>query len=230
MPIQSISAVLTDYARQLIARGLTEGVVLGDWSFQVGTDGFDSGDPRVAEDVDSSLQVLGAAVGGTRYLGRILSSGFGASAALTAEAGVIQINGLAGIPNAISKRWLRVSGAGSANLNGVWNIREWVSATSVRVNAPLVTALDAGPLGWEFREACMLQPNNKAVSFHGRLLRNDATVDGQELGELGIFCRVIRAPGSPGLLGDSLLFANAHHPAVTKAAESVISYHCIVQS
>lgn len=226
--IQSISAVLTDAARHIIARSLAEGITLGDWSFQVGTGGFNLLDPTLAEPVDSSLQNLLAPVGTEMPLGRSLLSGGAASAALTAEPGVIQIDGLSAIPLSAVTKWLTISGAGSPTLNGSWVVRQVLSATSVLVNAPLVTAPDAGPLSWELRESVTLRPNSSAVCFHGRLPETSAA-DGLELGEVAIYCRVLRAPADPSLEGSSYLFANSHHPAMAKNSQMSVNYYVCVQ-
>lgn len=229
MPIlQSISAVKTDFARTLDARGAAESVLLGDWSFQIGTSGYDTLDPNLAMDVDSTLQALLAPTGGQRFLGRVTVSGFGASVALTATPGIVQVNGLTGIPNSAARRWLRIFGSGSATINGTWFISQWLSATSVLVHNPLATASDAGPLSYELREACVMRPNPQAVDFHGRVLETEA--NGLQLGEVGIFCRVLRAPVTePGLLGTAVLYANAHHPALSKFPEMVVNYHACCQ-
>lgn len=229
--IQSISAGLTDLAREIRARTETEGFLLGDWNFQVGTDGFEGFDPTLATDVDFSLQALGSPAGGTRFLGRVLASG--GAAALTPIAnsgGLVDVTGLVGIPNSINKRWLRISGSGDVNANGTWVISQWISSTQVYIHNPLLTAPDAGPLSWELREACVLNPNPRAVDFHGRLEAPDATVDDTELGEVGVFCRILKAPSAPSLLGTTLLFANSHHPAFAKMAEMTVGYHICVQA
>jgi hypothetical protein len=226
--IQSISAGLTEYARELRARGEAEGVVMGDWSFQVGTDGFEALNPDTATAVDFTQQALSAAVGGTRYLGRVVSSGAAASTSIISD-GHVQINGLSGIAESITNKWLRISGSADTAVNGTWIIGQWVSATSVIVYNPLMTADDAGPLSWELREACVLRPNLRAPDFHGRLLAPDATVDGQELGQVGIFGRVIAAPTDPALLGLDVLWAVAHHPAIAKFDEMTVNYHIVIQ-
>jgi hypothetical protein len=226
--IQEIDAGLTDLARELRARGEAEGVVLGDWSFQVGTDGFDPLAPDEVTDVDYSLQTLSSPVGGTRYLGRVLDTGAAASVTVLTD-GFMQVDGLAAIPANTYNRWLRVYGSADPLINGTWVISQYNSATSVTVYNPLATADDAGPLSWELREACVLRPNDKALSFHGRLLAPDATVDGQELGEAGVFGRVLLAPTEPGLVGSSVLFAVSHYPAYAKFAEMIANYHVAVQ-
>lgn len=228
--IQSISAGLTDLAREYRARAETEGFLLGDWSFQVGTDGFDPVSPDEATDVDFSLQALGSPVGGTRYLGRVLSSGAGATVTpVPNSGGLVTVTGLTGIPNSIAKRWLRISGSADPNANGTWVISSFNSTTSVDISNPLLDAADAG-LNWELREACILNPNDKAVDFHGRLEAPDATVDDQQLGEIGIFCRILSAPTDPSLIGTTLLFANSHTPAFAKMAEMTVGYHICVQA
>jgi len=230
--IQSISAGLTDLAREYRARGEADGgIVIGDWSFQVGTDGYEVLNPDVALDADFGLQALSAPVGGTRYLGRVGTSGAAAAITPTGSDGLVAVSGLAAIPSSINKRWLRIYGSGDPNANGTWVISSWTSATDVVIHNPLLTAADAGPLNWELREACVLNPNPRAIDFHGRLESPDGTVDDMELGEVGVFCRVLNAPSStPGLLGNTLLFARANHPAFAKMAEMTVGYHICVQA
>jgi hypothetical protein len=228
MTIQSISAMLTDRARELVARSLAEDIAFSDWSFQVGTSGFDTLDPTLVDPVDPTLQALVSPVGSALPLGRVTLSGAAASASLTTEAGVIQIDGLAAIPASALSSWLFISGAASSNLNGLWSIRSVLSATSVTINAPLATAADAGPLSWELRESCTWKPNASAASFHGRLIESEAV--NLELGEVAIFCRIVRAPiTDPGLLGQTVMFANAHHTAMAKNSSMVVNYHVVVQ-
>lgn len=204
--------------------------MLGDWSFQVGTYGFDPMDPTDVYDVDFSLQTLTAPVGGTRYLGRVLDSGFGASIALTATPGIVQVNGLTASTNSMARKWLRISGSGNPLVNGTWVVSARVSSTAILISNPMVTAIDAGPLSWELREAVCLNPNPRAIDFHGNIEAPDATVDGLELGEIGIFCRVLRAPSVPGLVGTTVMFAHANHPAIAKFAEMYLGQHVCVQA
>lgn len=225
----SIDAGLTDFARQLQARANAEGVMLGDWSFQVGTDGYDMGTPTLAEDVDPSLQVLGAPAGGSRLLGRALTSGAAASVTLISP-GVFEVSGLAAIPSMIYRRWLSISGSADPLLNGTWLITSWVSATTVRIYNPLATAGDVGPLAWTLRSSVALSPNPRATAFHARLEAVDATVDGLTLGEIGIFGRVLRAPSDPGIVGNAFLFATTHHAAIVKAPGVFLTFFICVQS
>ena len=227
--IQDISAGLTDLARELIARGLAEAVMLGDWSFQVGTYGFNPLNPAETFDVDFALQALTAPVGGTRYLGIVLDSGFGASVALTATPGLLQVNGLTASTLSVARKWLRISGSANPLLNGTWVISARVSPTSVLISNPMVTTADAGPLTWELREAVCLNPNPRAIDFQGVLDAPDVTIDGLELGEVGVFCRVLRAPSAPFLVGSDVMFAHANHPAIAKFAEMRIAHHVCVQ-
>jgi len=230
MPIiQDISAGLTDYARDLIARGLAEAVMLGDWSFQVGTYGFLPLFPDQVFPVDFALQSLTAPVGGTRLLGRLLDSGFGASVALTATPGILQVNGLTASTVDTARKWLVISGSTNPLLNGTWVISGRVSSTSMLISNPMVTTADAGPLSWQLREAVCLNPNPQAIDFQGLLAAPDVTVDGLQLGEVGIFCRVLRAPSVPGLVGTSLMFAHANHPAIAKFTEMALAHHVCVQ-
>lgn len=226
--IQSLDAGLTDLARELRVRGETEGVVFGDWHFQVGTDGFDPLNPDQVTPVDYTLQSLSAPLGGDRYLGRVLSSGAAASVTVLSD-GLVQIDGLSGVPESITNKWVRISGSANANLNGTWIVSERVSATSVLAYNPLADADDLGPLNWELRESCILRPNPRATDFHGRLLAPDATADGQQLGQIGVFCRVLQAPSDPSLIGTTVLFCVAHYPALGKFAEATINYHVCVQ-
>ena len=228
--IQSISAGLTDLAREYRARAETEGFLLGDWNFQVGTDGFEVLNPDVATEVDFSLQSLGTPAGSTRYLGRVIGSGVGAvGTPLASSGGQVTVTGLTGIPNSIAKRWLRIFGSADPNMNGTWVVSQFNSSTSVDISNPLLDAAD-NALNWELREACVLGPNPNSVDFHGRLEAPDATVDDLQLGEVGIFCRLLRAPTAPSLVGTALLFANSHHPAFAKMAEMTVGYHICVQS
>jgi hypothetical protein len=226
--IQDISAGLTDYARELVARGLAEAVMLGDWSFQVGTYGFDPLAPDETYDVDFTQQTLTAPVGGTRYLGRVVDSGIGVSVALTATPGILQVNGLPSSTISMANKWLRLSGSTNPLLNGTWVVGARVSSTSVYISNPMVTTADAGPLSWELREAVCLRPNPRAIDFHGNIELIDAT-NGLELGEIGVFCRVLRAPSVPSLVGTGLMFAHAHHPAIAKFAEMSLGQHVCVQ-
>ena len=230
--MDKISAYLTNEARRLITRGLTEGFILGDWSYQVGSGGYDPLDPTQALDVDPAAQALLLPIGTTQPLGNVISTGTGASASLTAEPGVVQIDGLTSITSAVSKRYLSLTGAASTNLNGTWSIRQWLSASSVTVNAPLVTAADAGPLNWEFREFGTLMPNDSAADFHCRLTEPEAA--GLEIAEVGIFCRLLKAPEFPAFplpvpLGAQILFANSHFPPFVKDASMVANLHICVQ-
>jgi len=139
------------------------------------------------------------------------------------------VNGLVGMTSAISRRWLRLYGSADPNINGTWVISSFLSATSVVLHNPLATLADVGPLGWELREACVAYPNDKAVAFHGRVEGVDVANNNQ-LGEVGIFGRVIRSPIEPLLLGTTLLFANAHFPARAKFAEMILNLHVCVQA
>lgn len=227
--IQSISALLTDTARTFNAKAMAEGLQLGDWSFQIGTAGFVVLTPDETIPVDQTQQALLAPIGGTRFLGRVLASGFGASVTMGPGAGYITINGLTGMTSAISRRWLRLYGSADPNINGTWVIAAFVSSSSVVLHNPLATLPEVGPLGWELREACVAYPNGSAVAFHGRIEGVDVA-NNNELGEVGIFGRVIRSPIDPALLGTTLLFANAHFPARAKFAEMTLNLHVCVQA
>lgn len=228
--IQSLSAGLTDYARELTARGLAEAVLLGDWSWQVGSYGFDPLNPDEVFPVNFALQTLNSPQGGTRYLGRVLSSGVGISVALTATPGILQVNGLPSSTVSMARKWLRISGSANPLLNGTWVVSRRLTATSIEISNPMVTTADAGPLSWELREACVMQPNPRALDFHGVLSSPDLTVDEQELGEVGVFCRILRAPSEPGLVGLSVMFAHAHHVALAKSTEMTVGYHICIQT
>jgi hypothetical protein len=226
--ITGLSALKTDLARKMEARAVAEGVALGDWSFQVGTGGYNPASPDQVTVADPSLQVLVAAVGGSRPLGRLVASGAGA--VLTPSGvGTVVVTGLSGIPDWSPLNWIRVTGSGDANANGTWVIRRWISATSVEIENPLQTVLDAGPRNWEFRQACVGRPNARASSFFARLLKNDATSDGHEYGEIGIFCRVLRAPTDPPLVGSPVLYCVAHHVGQVKTPDGVIDRHVVCQ-
>lgn len=224
----SIDAGLTNFARQLQARASAEGVMLGDWSFQVGTDGYDMGTPTLAEDVDPSLQVLGAPVGGSRLLGRALTSGAAATVTVLGD-GVLEVSGLVAIPSMIYRRWLSLAGSADPLLNGTWLITAWVSSTTVRIYNPLATSGDSG-LAWTLRSSVALSPNPRATAFHARLETIDATVDGLTLGEIGIFGRVLRAPSDPGIVGNAFLFATTHHAAIVKTPGVFLTSYVCVQS
>jgi hypothetical protein len=230
--IGTISAYLTNEARKLIARGLTEGFLLGDWSFQVGSGGYNPLDPTQAIEVDPEAQTLLSPIGVVKPLGNIISFGSGASAVLTSEEGVVQIDGLSSMPVGISNRYLSISGAASDNLNGTWSIRQWLSPTSVTINAPLVTESEPGPLSWGLREFCTLMPNDSAVDFRARLVEADAV--GFEIAEVAIFCRVLKVPSVPVFpipvpLGSQILFANSHFPPFVKDTNMVANFHICVQ-
>ncbi len=230
MTIQSVSALLTDYARSLLGRGLAEGVLLGDWHFQVGTGGFEPLSPDVVTEVDPLAQALVSPVGGNRLLGRVLYSGSGASVSLTDTPGIVQVTGVSvsgGVPEVTANRWLCLSGSASAETNGTWFIGDYVDYNTVQIANPLMTDADAGPLTWEIREFCMQYPNARSVAFQGVLGAGDA--NGSDLGEVGIFCRVLRAPTDPSLVGQTLLYAHTHHVACVKVPQSTIAYHVVVQ-
>lgn len=226
--IQSIDAGLTDLGRELRVRGETEGLVFGDWTFRVGTDGFGPG-PTDITPVDFSQQALSAPLGNRRSLGRVLDSGAGTATVTVLSDGFVQVDGLSNIPVSIQNRWLTLSGSADPLINGTWVISEYNSATSVNVYNPLATADEATPIDWELRENCLIRPNDKAIDFYGRLPAPDAVTDLQELGQVGVFARVIRAPTEPSLVGLSFLFAVAHHPALAKFEELAINYHICVQ-
>jgi hypothetical protein len=226
----SLSAVLTKVARMLSARAYTEGVVLGDWTFQCGSGGFNNLNPFDITEVDPTLQTLLSPIGDQKPLGRVRSSGSGASA-LNLGNGLVQVEGLVGIP-ATPNRHLTISGAISPNLDGTWAIRERIDDTSVVIYAPLVTNA-GGSLDWEFRDLCIARPNDKATDFHCRLEAADAV--GLEIGEVAVFARLIVAPSSPIFplpvaKGDRFLFAKAHMPPVAKSSEMALNFHVCVQS
>jgi hypothetical protein len=220
-----LEALKTDLARGLDARGLAEGVMVGDWSFQVGTGGF--GPALEATTIDPTMQSLISPVGGTRQLGYVLFSGGGASLAAGGTSGLWVVSGLA-VSGSLVGRWLRLSGSANPSVNGLWLISEAIDATSVVISNPLLTTADTG-LAWEVRESCCLRPNGRSASFYCRLAAPDASVDGQELGEVGIFGRVLRSPSDTGLLGQTVLWAVAHHPAIIKDSEQALTHHVVVQ-
>jgi hypothetical protein len=228
--IQAISAVKTNLGRELDARGLTEGVLLGDWSFQLGEGGAVPLDPTSVVPVDPGAQNLVDPVGGARRLGGVISSGSGAAVAAGSEAGHLVVTGLTAMPMGLARRWLVLS-EGPLKLNGCWAVVRWLSATSVEIHNPLAkdgVDLPASGLGWELRQRCVQQPNPRAVTFDGRLLAGDD--NGVEFSEVGIFCRVIRAPADPSLEGLSLLYCVAHMPPKVKIPEMVANFHVCVQA
>ena len=226
--LNSISAGKTDYARELHARGDAERILLGDWSFQVGTDGFNPVSPDESTPVDFSQQLLSAPLGAKKPLGRDISTGAAATATVLAD-GQVQIDGLVGMVPGIKNRWLQITGGGVLT-NGTWLLTSYLSATSITVYNPLMTADDLGPLTWTLRESCVLFPNDKAVDFFGRLPDPDPTTDGNDLGQVGIFCRILAAPTDPSLIGLDVLFAVAHHGSINKFAEMALNYHICVQA
>lgn len=229
--MSSLSAYLTDMGRRLIARGPTEGLVLGDWSFQVGSGGFDPLIPTNVIEVDPSLQALLAPIGSQKPLGFLVDSGAGASVTFLGS-DTLQIDGLVAIPNAVTDKHLTISGAADPNLNGTWPIIGWLSPTSVTISNPLVTISDPGPLNWQLRRSCLIKPNPSAADFHARLVEAEAV--GQQLGEVGIFCRLLKAPASPIFplpisVGQQVLFASSHFPPISKDGMMVVNFHVCVQ-
>ena len=203
------------------------GLVMGDWSFKVGSGGFDVLDPVEAIPVDIEATDLDTPLGGTRVLGRTVASGSGASAT-NLGSGLVQINGLASVPASAVRKWLHISGSSDTGLNGLWVVRQWISATSVIVYAPLATTV-AGSLAWDLRSNCVMRPNDRSSSFQCVLPLVDATIDGQNLGEVGIFGRVIVDP--LGLSTEqSFLFAIANHAAIFKDSTTKVTHHVVVQS
>jgi len=223
-----IEAGLTNLARQLRARSLTEGIVLGDWSIQFGDDGFDPMDPDEVTAIDFDAQTLGSPLGAARPLGLVIDSGAAASVT-PLGGGHVQVDGLLAIPNFTFRRWLTLSGSADPFINGTWRIGSWLSSTSVIVHAPLVEVADAGPLSWELRRACILRPNAGALAFYGRLPSVDPINDA-EIGEVGIFGRVLASPLDPSILGLGYLHAVAHLPSAAKIEGVVMSPRICVQA
>lgn len=227
--IENISALKTDFARQLEARKESEGLVLGDWCFQIGVGGYQPPDPLDIVDVVASSQVLASPEGGMRWLGRVVSSGVGATVALAASPGLLTVSGLSGIPNSAARRWLRLSGFAEGRANGTWFISRWLSATSVEIYNPLVT-VDfpvAGTGSWEFREACIQYPNPRALAFQCRLLTGDA--NSVEVSEVGIWARVLVSPVTPSLVNQSVLYCVGHFPPFVKVPEMNANLHVCCQ-
>lgn len=226
---------LTLLARQIRTRARNEVIVLGDWRFQVGEDGFDPMNPDDVIPVDIEEQSLGSPIGGLRHLGLVEEdldtfapiSGASAAVAPAATAGYLTVTGLAGIPVHAGRRWLTLSGSADVGKNGLWKISRWISATSVEIYAPLAVGADAGPLAWELRRAVMGRPNARALSFYSRFVDTDLV--GETLGEVGIFCRVLRSDTDPDLLGQTILFAVGHYPAIIKTNDMFLGRHVVVQ-
>ena len=209
------------------ALSLTSPIVLGDYSFQVGTGGFDALAPETALPVDPEATGLSTPLDVRRPLGRVVSSGSGASVALVD--GKVVVSGLTGIPDRAVGKWLTLSGSASGDINGTWVINEWVSADTVVLYNPLVEADDAGPLDWEFRTKCTVPVSETATAFHVYLPFPFPELDDNDLGEVAIFARVIHSPSIPFIAGQELLLCLVHHPSMVKHDENVISHYVCVQ-
>lgn len=221
-------ARMTSLARHLTARAQLEGIGLGDWSYQVGTGGYNLLSPLEALPIDPTEQTLSASVGGDRALGRVLVSGIGASIVPSVNPGFCDVTGLTAVPSLVTTRWLRLSGSADPNINGTWRIGVRTSASAVMIENPLVSISDLGPLNWEIREACVLLPNGRAPDFQARVVGTDP-IDDIEIGQVGVFCRVLRSPADPLLIGTPLLYARANHPPKIKTSDSAVTWHLCVQ-
>jgi hypothetical protein len=216
-------ALKTILARQYEARGLVEGIVLGDWSFQVGTGGVAPLDPFEVVPVDNENQALEDPVGSVRRPGRIVTTGVAATITAPDSNGLCTVSGLSSIPVITGRRlWLELSGGAS---DGLWQVGSTTTTTAV-VYAPLATA-ESG-LTWTLRQNCVLSPSPTSSDFYCSLLQNDA-LDGEDLSEIGIFCRVLRSPSDISIVGDTILYAAAHSIAKVKSADSVMNFHLCTQ-
>lgn len=227
-----LSAYLTDLARKLIARGLTEGVTLGDWKYQVGSGGYNPLNPTELLDVDPSAQALISPLGTPTPLGVVTEMNLSATATPTGEPGVLQVDGLSNIPEVIARKYLSLYSSDPA-INGTWLIRERLSATSVTVNAVQTEIADPGPFPWELRQDCLLRPNRAATDFRVRLAQTEMV--GEQISEVAIFCRIIRSPAILGWPlpidpGQQFMFANCHFPPVTKDSNTILNLHVCVQA
>jgi hypothetical protein len=223
-----LPSLLTDRARELQAYGLAEGLVLGDFSFQVGTGGFNLLSPLQPLLPSGSQTALLSPVGGSRPLGLEITSGVGATMSATANPGFWQVTGLTGIvPNPYQKT-LVLGGSADPLVVGSWVVAQQLSPTSLLIYNPLATT-GATALTWSYRTNAIGLANPRAPSFLARLPAPEASTDGLLLGEVGIFCRVIRAPSLPLFLGEALLYCVANHAATAKFASQALVRHVCVQ-
>lgn len=216
-----ISASLADYARDLDALGLTQTMVLGDWSYKVGTGGLDVGDPLLVLPVNPAASDLIAPVGGTRPLGRVRLSGTGAVATATTN-GEVVITGMAGLSGSSQRRWVSVA---TGPMAGTWLVTKIVSPTSCAVFNPLFTG--SATIAWELREKVLMQVSDTAAAYHAHLAAGD--LNGNTFGEVAIFGRVLFAPSQQPLVGLSFVLAIAHHPAKVKHSGKVLNHYVAVQ-
>lgn len=221
---QFMAATLTTLARKLGARALTEGVVLGDWAFQLGASEFDPLNPTVVEAVDPDAAELASPLGSPAPLGRVISSGSAATLTVLGG-GVVQVDGISGVDHA-NGRYLTVLGK-------TWLVREKLSSSSVQIYAPLVTESDEGPLDWEFRELGILRPNSAAIDFHCRVGADEYV--GEQINDIAIFSRIISV-GAPLLyplpvaVGERFLFALARRAPISKNSNMRLNFHVCVQA
>lgn len=217
-------ALLTERAREIRARMHLEAIVLGDWSYEVGDAGINPAEPSVPLPIDPSLQTLGNTVG-SGLLGRVVDSGAGAQ--LDLVGGQVQVAGTGLTASTITKV-LSLSGSADPLINGSWGIAGYEDPNVLIIANPLVTDPDVGPLNWELREASFSKPNERASSFHVRIPAG--TLTGEQISEVGIFCRVLRAaPVALALVGQTLLYARTNIPAQAIGARTVFSHHVVVQ-
>lgn len=216
----SLNATLTDFAREMDAIALAEPIILGDWSAKVGTGGLDLTDPLATLPINRAASDLIAPVGGARALGRVLTTGTGATAtALT--------NGEVSLANVTSQgspraKWFRVT---TGALQGTWEVRRWLSSTEAVIYAPLFTG--SASVNWELRDRVVIRLSATATAFHLHI--PSASDNITTFGEIGVFGRVLYAPSRPSLVGQPFLLALAHHPAKVKASDVTLNHYLAVQ-
>lgn len=216
----AISAALTDYARELDALSLTQTMVLGDWSYSVGTGGLDV-DPLEVLPVNTAAVGLIAPVGGKRPLGRVRLSGVGATATATTN-GEVVVTGMAGLSGSPRLRWLSVA---SGPLAGTWMVTRYVDTTSLVLFNPLFSG--TATIAWELRDKVVMPVSSTASAYHAHLAAAD--LNGNTFGEVAIFGRVLFAPSQQPLVGLAFMLAIAHHPAKIKHSDKVLNHYITVQ-
>ena len=217
----TIAAALTNVARDFDALSLTQTMVFGDWSYKVGTGGLDLGDPLEVLPVDVAAVDLIAPVGGLRPLGRVLLSGTGATATATGI-NEVTITGMADLAGTARRRWLYVA---SGPLAGTWDVRRYLSDTSLVVFCPLFTG--TASVDWELREKVVIPVSDTAAAYHTRIAKEE--LNDNTFGEIAIFGRVLFAPSQQPLVGLAFMLALAHHPAKVKHDTKVLNHYIAVQ-